>query len=61
MKEEPTDLEIDKARLRNLFDRLKDCSEIEFKTEAGQEISKGLNEAWKIVKPYIIELSHRLK
>lgn len=51
----------DKSKLRSLFDKLKEVSEIEFKTEAGQEIGKGINEALKIVKPYIIELSHRLK
>lgn len=59
--EEPTDIEIDQAKLRNAFDRLKDVSNIEFRTEAGKEIQAGLQDAWKIIKPYLITLAKELK
>lgn len=51
----------DKKQLRKVFDAIKAIPEIEFKTESGKEIQIGLQGAWNIVKPWIIELSHRIK
>ena len=57
-----TDIEDDQAKIRFVFDLFTQIQTLTYKTEVAQEMSNGVNEAIKtIIKPYMIELSKRLK
>jgi len=56
-----TEIEEDKVKIRNVFDSLKDISNVAFKTDKGKEIQQGLLDAWIIIKPYLITMAKELK
>lgn len=56
-----TDEEHDRSRIRIVFDMFSAMQRLEYKTEIGQEIGKGVGEAIAgTIKPYMIELSLKL-
>ena len=57
-----TDLEYDKKLIRLIFEQFKRLEKAEFKTDVGKVMGKGLNQAVKqSIKPYMIEVSKRIK
>lgn len=56
-----TDTESDQSKIRFVFDLFTAMQKLEYKTEIGQEIGKGVSEdITDTIKPYMIELSKRL-
>lgn len=57
-----TDTEHDKRLIRLIFEQFKRLEKVEFKTEIGIHMGKGLSKAIKeSIKPYMIELSKRIE
>lgn len=56
-----TNEEHDRSRIRIVFDMFSAMQRLEYKTEVGQEIGRGISEAiTDTIKPFMIELSKRL-